>query len=134
MRAIAMAAALAAAQVPVRARADELRGIYNDDGALSEVGHAVSVTRQGRVARFTVTSTLHNRGAYPDEASLTIDLPTGGVVRGQRLLRDRGWVDGVLLDAGRAEQQYGDLVGGDRYRRNGPALLAWEGTGQVALS
>jgi len=131
-KALLLAAGVAAALVPVCARADELNGTY--EGNVVELRHVVEVERQGDLALFHVERTVKNRGGQPEEIELTFALPMAGVADRFGLLTGGAWRRGVVMDADAAGKRYRQLTSSGTPRRSGPALLAWESAGLLTAS
>lgn len=127
-----LAAGVAAALAPVRARADELTGTY--EGNVVELRHVVKVERRGDLAVFRVDRTIKNRGHQPEEIQLTLSLPVAGVADRFQLLTGGAWRTGVVMEAAAAARRYQQLTSSGEPRRSGPALLSWESSGLLTAS
>lgn len=112
-------------------RADDLGATYGGD--LEEAEHRARVTIEDGLARIAVTRTFHNAGDRPDEALLSIDLPTGAVARSLRVRPGKRWYQGELLAAAAAQHSYQQLTSDGEEATPGPALLQWTDSGELEL-
>ncbi len=130
MRIALVAAALL---VPSVTGAGELSSMHALE--VRDASHRVTVTVDGRVARFRITHTLLSRDRRGDQAFLGVDLPAEGAAVGLRARARGRWLGGQLLDAATADDRFQLLTTSGRPGAGGgAALLAWEDTGQVTVA
>jgi hypothetical protein len=129
--ALSLAAAVAAALLPVRADADRLRAPYG--GELAETSHTVDVTVDDGRALFEVRRRFTNRSTRVEEVELHIALPSGAVADRFRHKMAGVWMRGTLMNASKASGLYGQLTGAGALRSRGPALLELEYDGSLQL-
>jgi hypothetical protein len=130
---VRIALVAAALLVPSASGAGELSSMHSLE--VRDASHRVTVTVDGRVARFHITHTLVSRDRRGDEAFLEVDLPGESAAVGLRARAHGRWIGGQLLDTEKADTRYQLLTTGGRPGAGGgAALLTWEDTGHVTLA
>ncbi len=130
---VRIALVAAALLVPSASGAGELSSTHSLE--VRDASHRVTVTVDGRVARFRISHTLVSRDRRGDEALLEVDLPGEGAAVGLRARARGRWIGGQLLDAEKADDRYTLLTTSGRPGAGaGAALLGWEDTGRVTLA
>ena len=119
--------------VPSSSGAGELSTLHSLE--VRDASHRVSVSLDGRVARFRIAHTLVSRDRRGDEAFLEVDLPGEGAAVGLRARAAGRWHDGQLLDAEKADARYQLLTESGRPGAGlGAAMLTWNDTESVSLT
>ncbi|HTJ46256.1 MAG TPA: VIT domain-containing protein, partial [Kofleriaceae bacterium] len=114
-------------------RADSLEAIGGDEPSVVELTHTIDAQIADRTATFHVERELSNPSDHVIRAELTIGLPDRAVVRGFRVLSGDRWIDGELVGAEKASDEFERLTTTGAQLAHGPAVMEWVGDGAVRV-